>query len=128
MTTFDEYAAEVGSGHLRWSPPHKSLDFWKKNARRIVEENNGELMKCLARALGCDVDGSGQIELRDKTTVAVAAHDVGVLVREVPEKRKAWEALGVKARVMELMADSDASVRYEALTAVRGFLEHVFST
>jgi len=128
MTTFDEYAAEVRSGHLRWSPPHKNLDFWKKNAKRIVEENNGELKKCLARALGCDVDASGQGTPRDKITLAVAAHDVGILVREVPEARKAWETLGVKAKVMDLMADSDPSVRYEALTAVRGFLEHAFST
>lgn len=80
-------------------------------------------MKCLARALGAGEEGGA----RDKTVLAVAAHDVGVLVREVPEKRKAWENLGVKGRCMQLMADSDASVRYEALTAVRGFLEHAFS-
>ncbi|KAF8469118.1 armadillo-type protein [Kalaharituber pfeilii] len=119
QTTFDEYAAEVRSGHLSWSPPHKNTDFWKKNARRIVEENQGELMKALARAL--QTSGSNKLAL------AVAAHDVGVLVREVPEKRKVLESLGVKARVMQLMADTDASVRYEALTAVRGFLEHAFS-
>ncbi|KAF8416757.1 armadillo-type protein [Tirmania nivea] len=124
QTTFDEYAAEVRSGHLSWSPPHTNIDFWKKNARRIIEENDGELMKCLARALGCG-GGNGQ---RDKTVLAVAAHDVGVLVREIPEKRKVWESLGVKAMCMQLMANSDASVRFEALNAVRVFLEHAFST
>lgn len=124
QTTFDEYAAEVRSGHLSWSPPHTNTDFWKKNARRIIEENNGELMKCLGRALGCG-DGNAQ---RDKTVLAVAAHDVGVLVREVPEKRKVWESLSVKAKCMQLMANSDASVRFEALNAVRAFLEHAFST
>lgn len=94
-------------------------------------------MKCLARALqagsssGGSESGSGSVSGRrsaNKLVLAVAAHDVGVLVREVPEKRKVWEGLGVKARVMNLMADSDASVRYEALTAVRGFLEHAFSS
>ncbi|KAI5787628.1 armadillo-type protein [Peziza echinospora] len=124
QTTFDEYAAEVRSGHLRWSPPHKNTDFWKKNARRIVEEGQGELMKALATALS---GGAAASTPDAKTVLAVAAHDVGVLVREVPEKRKVWEQLGVKARVMELIGDTDASVRYEALTAVRGFLEHAFS-
>lgn len=119
QTTFDEYAAEVRSGHLSWSPPHTNTDFWKKNARRIVEEKQGELVKSLARALSAS---------QDKVVLAVAAHDVGVLVREVPEKRKVWEQLGVKGRIMELMGDSDAQVRYQALTAVRGFLEHAFSS
>lgn len=81
-------------------------------------------MKCLARALGCGDENTQ----RDKTVLAVAAHDVGVLVREVPEKRKAWEGLGVKAECMQLMANSHASVRFEALNAVRAFLEHAFST
>lgn len=26
-TTFDEYLAEVHSGHLRWSPPHRNTIF-----------------------------------------------------------------------------------------------------
>lgn len=27
QTTFDEYAAELNSGHLRWSPPHRNPTF-----------------------------------------------------------------------------------------------------
>lgn len=75
-------------------------------------------MKALAKVLSTS---------QDKTVLAVAANDVGVLVREVSGSRKKWEELGVKGRVMELMGDSDAEVRYEALRAVQGFLANAFS-
>ncbi|KAK6529315.1 H(+)-transporting V1 sector ATPase subunit H [Arthrobotrys megalospora] len=117
QTNFDEYATEIRSGHLSWTPPHRNQDFWKKNARRIMEENNGELVQCLARVLR---------ESDEKLVLAVAAHDVGVLVKEVPEKRRVWDGVMVKARVMELMGDSDPEVRYESLKAVQEFLRYAF--
>ncbi|KAF3168327.1 H(+)-transporting V1 sector ATPase subunit H [Orbilia oligospora] len=117
QTNFDEYATEIRSGHLSWTPPHRNQDFWKKNARRIMEENNGELVQCLARWLR---------ESEEKLVLAVAAHDVGVLVKEVPEKRRVWDGVRVKARVMELMGDSDPEVRYESLKAVQEFLRYAF--
>ncbi|KAK6353846.1 H(+)-transporting V1 sector ATPase subunit H [Orbilia blumenaviensis] len=117
QTNFDEYATEIRSGHLSWTPPHRNQDFWKKNARRIMEENNGELVQCLARVLK---------ESEEKLVLAVAAHDVGVLVREVPEKRRVWDGVAVKARVMQLMGDSDPEVRYESLKAVQEFLRYAF--
>ncbi|EGX49944.1 hypothetical protein AOL_s00076g585 [Orbilia oligospora ATCC 24927] len=117
QTNFDEYATEIRSGHLSWTPPHRNQDFWKKNARRIMEENNGELVQCLARWLR---------ESEEKLVLAVAAHDVGVLVKEVPEKRRVWDGVMVKARVMELMGDSDPEVRYESLKAVQEFLRYAF--
>ncbi|KAK6511812.1 H(+)-transporting V1 sector ATPase subunit H [Arthrobotrys musiformis] len=117
QTNFDEYATEIRSGHLSWTPPHRNQDFWKKNARRIMEENNGELVRCLAKWL---------IESEEKLVLAVAAHDVGVLVKEVPEKRRVWDGVKVKARVMELMGDSDPEVRYESLKAVQEFLRYAF--
>ncbi|KAF3080649.1 H(+)-transporting V1 sector ATPase subunit H [Orbilia oligospora] len=117
QTNFDEYATEIRSGHLSWTPPHRNQDFWKKNARRIMEENNGELVQCLARWLR---------ESQEKLVLAVAAHDVGVLVKEVPEKRRVWDGVRVKARVMELMGDSDPEVRYESLKAVQEFLRYAF--
>jgi len=63
----------------------------------------------------------------DKTVLAVACNDIGVLVREIPYLRKRWVDLGVKGRVMELMGDTDPEVRYEALKAVQGFLQTAFS-
>lgn len=116
QTTLSSYRLEVMAGHLRWSPPHRNDGFWKKHAREILDDT--ELVKQLAKVL----TGS-----QDKTVLAVAANDVGVLIREVPYSRKRWEDLGVKAKVMELMADTDAEVRYEALKAVQGFLQSAFS-
>ncbi|CUS14043.1 unnamed protein product [Tuber aestivum] len=116
QTTLSSYRLEIISGHLRWSPPHRNEGFWKRHAREIMDDT--ELVKALSRVL------SGST---DKTVLAVAANDVGVLVREAPGGRKKWEEQGVKSRVMELMGDSDAEVRYEALKAVQGFLANAFS-
>ncbi|KAJ5182286.1 hypothetical protein N7449_012433 [Penicillium cf. viridicatum] len=119
QTTFDEYAAEVQTGHLRWSPPHKNPTFWKDNARRIVEESNGALPKKLAEIMSKSWEN-------DKQVLAIACSDVGHLVKEVPERRGQLERLGLKTRVMELMVDQDESVRWESLHAVGEWLRYTF--
>ncbi|KAL4893978.1 armadillo-type protein [Aspergillus ambiguus] len=106
QTTFDQYAAELQSGHLRWSPPHRNPTFWKDNARRILDDGNGALPKKLAEILSKSWD-------TDKQVLAIGCNDVGHLVKELPERRTQLEKLGLKARVMELMADKDESVRWE---------------
>ena len=43
--TFDEYASEIESGHLSWTPTHESEDFWKENVEKIRFENKGKVVK-----------------------------------------------------------------------------------
>ena len=119
QTTFDEYAAEVRSGHLRWSPPHRSQNFWKENARRIVDENKGELPKKLAEILSKSWDN-------DKQVLAIGCNDVTWLVKECSDKKSALEKMGLKARVMELMTAPDESVRWEGLRAVGEWMRYSF--
>jgi V-type H+-transporting ATPase subunit H len=121
QTTFDQYAAEVRSGHLRWSPPHRSPTFWAENARKILESEQGELPKKLAEIMAKPWDS-------DKQVLAIACNDVGCLVKEVPEKRTQLERLGLKTRVMELMAEPDETVRWESLRAVGEWLRYSFET
>jgi V-type H+-transporting ATPase subunit H len=45
FSTFDEYASEVESGHLSWSPTHESEEFWKENVEKIRFEKNGKVVK-----------------------------------------------------------------------------------
>lgn len=118
-TTFDEYVAEVDSGHLRWSPPHRSAVFWAENGRRIVEHEHGEVLRKLADIMKKPWDN-------DKSVLAIACNDVGALVKEVPEKRSQLEKLGLKTRVMELMGEADESVRWESLRALGGWLKYSF--
>ncbi|KAF3040947.1 H(+)-transporting V1 sector ATPase subunit H [Didymella heteroderae] len=121
QTTFDEYAAELQSGHLRWSPPHRNPTFWRDNARRILDENKGELPKKLADILSKKWEN-------DKQVLAIGCNDVACLVKEVPEKRQQLEKLGLKARVMELMQEADESVRWESLRAVGEWLRYSFES
>lgn len=119
QTTFDEYADEVNSGHLRWSPPHRNPTFWRENARKIVQDKKGELPKKLAEILAKGWEN-------DKKVLAIGCNDVGNLVKEVPEQRTALEKLGLKARLLELMSDSDESVRWESLKAVGEWMRYTF--
>ncbi|ELR04773.1 H(+)-transporting V1 sector ATPase subunit H [Pseudogymnoascus destructans] len=121
QTTFDQYAAEVDSGHLRWSPPHRNTAFWAENARRILEHDNGHLPKKLAEIIAKPWDN-------DKQVLAIVCNDIGCLVKEVPEKRQQLERLGLKTRIMELMAAPDESVRWESLRAVGEWLRYSFET
>lgn len=119
QTTFDQYAAELQSGHLRWSPPHRNPTFWRDNARRILDDANGALPRKLAEILSKSWDN-------DKQVLAIGCNDVGHLVKELPERRAQLEKLGLKARVMELMADKDEAVRWESLRAVGEWLRYTF--
>jgi len=121
QTTFDEYAAEVNSGHLRWSPPHRSTTFWAENARKILDYEKGALPKKLAEIMSKSWDD-------DKNVLAIACNDVGCLVKEVPEKRAQLEKLGLKNRVMELMVEPNEAVRWESLNALGGWLKYSFET
>ncbi|KAI8959954.1 ARM repeat-containing protein [Daldinia sp. FL1419] len=120
-TTFDEYVAEVQSGHLRWSPPHRHQIFWAENARKILEFENGEIPRKLADIMKKPWEN-------DKAVLAIACNDVGCLVKEVPEKRYQLEKLGLKTRIMELMQDSDENVRWESLRALGGWLKYSFES
>lgn len=117
QTTFDEYAAEVHSGHLRWSPPHRNATFWRENARKILESDKGGLPRKLAEIMAKSWD-------TDKKVLAIACNDIGHLVREVPDQRQQLEKLGLKRRVMELMSDQDETVRWESLRAVGEWLRY----
>lgn len=119
QTTFGEYEAEVQSGHLRWSPPHKNQDFWRENARQIIDKENGALCKKLAEILSKDWSN-------DKQVLAIGCSDVAFLVKECPEKRQQLERAGLKARVMALMQDENESVRWESLRAVGEWLRYTF--
>ena len=119
QTTFDEYSAEVQGGKLRWSPPHRDGNFWRENARKIIEEDGGALPRKLAEIMSKEWSD-------EKTVLAVACNDVGWLVKEVADKRSQLEKLGIKARVMELMQDKDETVRWESLRAVGEWLRYSF--
>lgn len=119
QTTFDEYAGEVNSGHLRWSPPHKNQAFWRENAQRIIEEDKGALCRQLADILSKKWEN-------DKQVLAIGCNDVAFLVKECPEKRQQLEKMGLKARVMALMQDENESVRWESLRAVGEWLRYSF--
>jgi V-type H+-transporting ATPase subunit H len=121
QTTFDEYAAELRTGHLRWSPPHRNPTFWAENARKILEDNRGELPRQLAEIMSKSWEN-------DKQVLAIACNDVACLVKEVPEKRQQLEKLGIKGRVMELMQEADESVRWESLRAVGEWMRYSFES
>lgn len=110
MSSFDEYANEVMSGRLRWSPVHTSERFWRENADRLNDQGY-QLLKILLQLL----DPS-----QDPEVLAVAAHDIGQYVTNCKTRGKTnVERLQGKTRIMALMHHENKEVQYQALIAVQ---------
>lgn len=123
-TTFDEYVAEVNTGHLHWSPSHRNDSFWAQNARRILDVDNGAIPAKLAEIMAKTWEN-------DRAVLAIACNDVGALVREVPEKRSQLEKLGLNRRLMELIRpgdEPDEAVRRESTKALGYWYKYKFET
>ncbi|XP_023247016.1 V-type proton ATPase subunit H-like [Copidosoma floridanum] len=78
LSSFDEYATEVKSGRLEWSPVHKSGKFWRENSGRLNEKNY-ELLRILVHLL--------QVS-KDPLVLSVACFDVGEYVRHYPRGKQ----------------------------------------
>nr|CAG4635385.1 EOG090X044C [Artemia franciscana] len=78
LSSFEEYATEVRSGRLDWSPVHKSERFWRENAPRLIE-SQCELLKILVHLLESS---------KDPLVLSVAAYDVGEFVRHYPRGKR----------------------------------------
>lgn len=109
LSSFDEYATEIKSARLEWSPVHSSEKFWRECAPRLNEKNY-ELLKILVRLLETS---------KDALVLSVAAHDLGEYVRHYPRGKQVAESLGGKHLVMQLLTHDDPNVRYEALLCVQ---------
>ncbi|XP_054267523.1 V-type proton ATPase subunit H isoform X2 [Macrosteles quadrilineatus] len=114
LSSFDEYATEVKSGRLEWSPVHRSAQFWRENAGRLNEKNY-ELLRILIHLLE---------NSRDALVLSVASFDIGEYVRHYPRGKHVIEQLGGKQLVMQLLSHEDPNVRYEALLAVQKLMVH----
>lgn len=111
LTSFSEYKGEVDSKVLEWSPVHTSAKFWKENARKF-ESNHYDVLKNLVELL----------DSNSETTVAVACHDIGELVRFHPNGRNllSLPVLGnPKPKIMHLMTHPNQEVARNALLAVQ---------
>lgn len=78
LSSFDEYATEVKSARLEWSPVHKSAKFWRENAQRLNEKNY-ELLRILVHLLETS---------KDALVLSVASYDIGEYVRHYPRGKQ----------------------------------------
>ncbi|KNC79479.1 hypothetical protein SARC_08124, partial [Sphaeroforma arctica JP610] len=109
LNSFDEYAIEVRSGDLKWSPMHKSEAFWRDHVMRL-NDNEHEMLRMLITILE---------ESNDTTAMSIACHDLGEYTRHYSLGRANVEQLGGKAELIKLISHPDSSVRYEALVATQ---------
>lgn len=78
LSSFDEYATELRSARLEWSPVHKSAKFWRENAHRL-NEKNFELLRILVHLLETS---------KDTLMLSVACFDIGEYVRHYPRGKQ----------------------------------------
>ncbi|KAK9465243.1 armadillo-type protein [Lipomyces arxii] len=117
MSTFDEYLSELTSGRLRWSPAHKSIDFWKRNIDQF-KEDDWKLLKELAKIVSTS---------DDNLVLSVASNDIAAIITELPEGLRVLTKMGTKTKIMEMMAHPDPDVKYQALRATQVFVARAFA-
>lgn len=78
LSSFDEYATELRSARLEWSPVHKSAKFWRENAQRLNEKNY-ELLRILVHLLETS---------KETLILSVACFDIGEYVRHYPRGKQ----------------------------------------
>ena len=112
MTSFAEYRGELQSGYLEWTPIHTNVKFWKENLKNF-EANEFEILGFLLDILQSSTD---------YTSIAVACHDIGQIVRFHPYGRKLLTLpvlLGAREKIVALMQHSSPEVRRHALLAIQ---------
>ncbi|KAI9264760.1 armadillo-type protein [Sporodiniella umbellata] len=117
LTTFEQYASEIETGKLEWSPPHRSDVFWKENAHKL-EENNYQLLRSLVRLLSTS---------NSTLVLSVGASDIGYYIKFASKGGKnILQEIGAKRRIMELMTHEDQEVRYQGLLAVQKYMHQAW--
>ncbi|CAF2654441.1 unnamed protein product [Rotaria sp. Silwood2] len=114
VTSFDEYAVEIRSGRLSWTPVHQMEKFWVENAAKL-NESNFELLRMLLRLLE---------QSKEPLVLCVAAHDIGEYVRHYPHGKRAIDKLDGKVIIMRLLENPDSNVRYQGLLCVQKLMVH----
>ncbi|OIR58718.1 MAG: V-type ATPase V1 subunit H [Amphiamblys sp. WSBS2006] len=112
LTTFEEYAAELRTKRLEWSPTHTSTLFWEKNSPRLFEKK-----KELLRILSDIVTQEGEAE-----SVAIATHDLGQFVKFCPVGVEAVKEFAIKDKIIRNTQHPDREVRYQSLIAVQKYI------
>ncbi|OAF67531.1 V-ATPase subunit H [Intoshia linei] len=114
LSSFEEYASELESSQLYWSPPHKSKNFWTENVLRLHEQNY-KLLKILVKLIEVS---------EDSTTVVIAIHDIGQYVSHFPRGKSIIDKLGGKTLIMQCLLSKDRSIRYQALVVLHKLMLH----
>ncbi|EPX72986.1 V-type ATPase V1 subunit H [Schizosaccharomyces octosporus yFS286] len=117
LSTFDFYKSEVNSGHLQWSPSHRSEQFWMENVTKLNSDNYALLKKLFQNLQNND----------NSTSLAVTCHDLGAYITYYPKGKSVLVKYGMKQRIMELMSHPDPEVRFEALNTVQRLMTEVWN-
>lgn len=116
-TSIQCYLDEMKSGRMRWSPMHRSEQFWTENIT-VFENDNWALVRKLKGIIN---DKSA-----DQTCVSVACFDLGEVARYHPLGRKVMNDLGIKNDLLELSNTSNnmPEVNKNAIYALQKIMLH----
>lgn len=120
LTSFDEYAAELNSKLLCWSPPHIDNGFWTDNIDKF-KSNNWKIFKQLISLL-IEFKKKNEVDNGSRTTLQILLNDITHVIDYLPESVAVLNQMNGKVVIMELMNNSDSRVKYEALKATQAII------
>ena len=120
LTSFDEYAAELNSKLLCWSPPHIDNGFWTDNIDKF-KSNNWKIFKQLISLL-IEFKKKNEVDNGSRTILQILLNDITHVIDYLPESVAVLNQMNGKVVIMELMNNSDSRVKYEALKATQAII------
>ncbi|EKE37275.1 vacuolar ATP synthase subunit H, putative [Entamoeba histolytica HM-1:IMSS-B] len=109
------YLDELKSGRMRWSPMHRSEQFWTENVTHFELENWALVRK---------LKGVINDKSADPVCVSVACFDLGEVARYHPLGRKIMNDLGIKLDLLQLTSSEQPDVKKNAIYAVQKIMLH----
>ncbi|TIB61652.1 hypothetical protein E3P78_02724 [Wallemia ichthyophaga] len=103
VSNWDEYASELDSGLLKWSPVHKDEQFWKNESRALLNNGGWGVKRLL-----------GLLESDDPTTLHIALSDTASFLKYTPTAKQHIHTHH-KTAIMQLLQHPDNNVKYQAL-------------
>jgi len=117
--TWDEYRKELLSGHLDWTPAHRSKSFWTDNVNKF-SDNDFMVLKSLIVIL------QNKDKKATSTETAVVLNDLAMFMKYHSNGKKILTGLNCKEFILShLMSENDV-IKREAIVCVSEMLTASF--
>lgn len=107
VSNWDEYASELDSGLLKWSPVHTDEEFWKNDGKALLNNGVWGITKLL-----------NLLECEDAAVLYITLWDLAQFIKYITHAKNHIRPHH-KSQIMQLLQHPDPKVKYQALVTTQ---------